>query len=206
MEKSKNLSLFVGVNQEEGSVHFKLHKEFVRMERITPSDCPLSINYSFSVSPFGELLVASTSKGVCYMAFYEDQLEAIQQLKARFSRSTFAEQLDPWHTKIAAIFREDGENLETINLHLQGTEFQFEVWNELLKIPLGELSTYGEIAQDIGKPKASRAVGTAIGSNPVAFVVPCHRVVQKSGKLGGYMWGTERKKKLISWEAEKIMN
>lgn len=200
MEKSGDLSLFDAVGE---STSHRLQKEFVKLERMIALDRSLSINYSFSESPFGKTLVASTSKGVCYMAFYEDKKKAVQEFKARFPHSTFEEQSDEWHVKANSIFEEDCKNLETINLHIQGTDFQFQVWNELLKIPLGELSTYGEIAQRIGKPNASRAVGTAIGSNPVAFIVPCHRVVQKSGKIGGYMWGTQRKVKIIAWEAEK---
>lgn len=205
MSKSKELTLFGGMNQRGDATIHRLEMEFVQLEKITLLDNPLSINYAFSESPFGELIVASTSKGVCYMAFYEDQSKAIRQFQARFPSSTFQQQSDEWQAKTIAIFKEDWENLETINLHLKGTDFQFKVWNELLKIPLGELSTYSEIAQQIGKSQASRAVGTAIGSNPVAFIVPCHRVVQKSGKPGGYMWGSERKRKIISWEAEKIL-
>jgi AraC family transcriptional regulator of adaptative response/methylated-DNA-[protein]-cysteine methyltransferase len=90
---------------------------------------------------------------------------------------------------------------KTIALHVKGTEFQLKVWAALLEIPFGELSNYGEIAQQIGHSKASRAVGTAIGSNPIALLIPCHRVVQANGKLGGFKWGLERKAAIIAWEA-----
>ncbi len=88
-------------------------------------------------------------------------------------------------------------------MHLKGTDFQLKVWEALLKIPMGKLSTYGSIAKEIDNPKASRAVGTAIGDNPVAFLIPCHRVIQASGNIGGYMWGTTRKKAIIGWESAK---
>lgn len=205
MIESRNLSLFDGVNQQEDSSNPILQNVFVQLERMTSPEASLSINYSFSESLFGKILIASSSIGVCYMAFYEDQSKAIEQFKVRFPNATIVEQYDEWHRKAKAIFKEEKQDLEMIHLHLQGTEFQFQVWNELLKIPLGELSTYGEIARKIGKPKASRAVGTAIGSNPVAYIVPCHRVVQKSGKIGGYMWGVPRKRNIISWESGKVI-
>ncbi|HLW30052.1 MAG TPA: methylated-DNA--[protein]-cysteine S-methyltransferase, partial [Brumimicrobium sp.] len=100
-------------------------------------------------------------------------------------------------------FSQDWARIKKIKLHIKGTDFQLKVWKTLLEIPLGKLSTYGEIAQHIQKPKAARAVGTAIGSNPIAFLIPCHRVVQSSGGIGGYMWGADRKVKIINWETGK---
>ncbi len=101
------------------------------------------------------------------------------------------------------IFQNDWSKLNEIKLHLKGTDFQLKVWDTLLKIPMGQLSTYGNIAEQIGNPNASRAVGTAIGSNPVAFLIPCHRVIQASGNIGGYMWGNTRKTAIIGWESAK---
>ena len=103
------------------------------------------------------------------------------------------------------IFTQDWQQLENIKLHLKGTSFQLKVWETLLKIPMGQLSTYGNIAASIEKPTASRAVGTAIGSNPVAFLIPCHRVIQSTGLFGGYMWGPTRKAAIIGWEAAKTI-
>ena len=105
--------------------------------------------------------------------------------------------------KAISILQSNHHDLSEIKLHLKGTEFQLKVWESLLKIPMGELTTYGEIAKNIGNNKASRAVGTAIGSNPVAFLIPCHRVIQSSGHFGGYMWGTTRKTVIIGWEGAK---
>jgi AraC family transcriptional regulator of adaptative response/methylated-DNA-[protein]-cysteine methyltransferase len=99
------------------------------------------------------------------------------------------------------IFTHDWDKLHQVKLHLKGTDFQLKVWETLLKIPMGELATYGKIAEKIHKPRASRAVGTAIGNNPVAFLIPCHRIIQSSGHFGGYMWGNTRKTAIIGWEA-----
>jgi AraC family transcriptional regulator of adaptative response/methylated-DNA-[protein]-cysteine methyltransferase len=99
------------------------------------------------------------------------------------------------------IFKQNGHELKQVKLHLKGTEFQLKVWEALLKIPAGQLISYGQLAQRIDKPKAARAVGTANGDNPVAFLIPCHRVIQSSGALGGYHWGLSRKAAMIGWEA-----
>ncbi|MNT75939.1 Methylated-DNA--protein-cysteine methyltransferase [compost metagenome] len=102
------------------------------------------------------------------------------------------------------IFSHDWSKLNQVKLHLKGTEFQLKVWEALLKIPMGKLATYGNLAKQLQNPNASRAVGTAIGDNPVAFLIPCHRVIQSSGALGGYHWGLNRKTAMIGWEAAKM--
>lgn len=102
------------------------------------------------------------------------------------------------------IFQNDWSKLQQIKLHLKGTEFQLKVWEVLLKVPMGKLATYGTIAEQLGNPNASRAVGTAIGSNPVAFLIPYHRVIQSTGIFGGYMWGNTRKTAIIGWEGANI--
>src|SRR5690606_8306188 len=163
----------------------------------------LSINYSFAESPFGNLIVASTSKGVCYMAFDPDEANALNNLIQKFPNATFQQKLDLIQQHALSIFQNDWRKLSEIKLHLKGTDFQLKVWETLLKIPAGQLSTYGNIAAQIGNANASRAVGTAIGSNPVAFLIPCHRVIQSSGNIGGYMWGETRKTAIIGWESAK---
>lgn len=187
----------------------RLHDLFVNIEGMTPAEYKngaknLSINYSFAESPFGDLIVASTSKGICYMAFQEDENKALNDLKQKFSNATFQRKLDLLQQNALFIFQDDWSKLHQIKLHLKGTEFQLKVWEALLKIPMGKLSTYGEIAKEIGNAKASRAVGTAIGSNLVAFLIPCHRVIQSTGNFGGYMWGNTRKTAIIGWENAKI--
>lgn len=187
----------------------RLHDLFVNIEGMTPSEYKnggknLVINYHFSESPFGNIIVASTSKGICYMAFYEKEEAALENLKTNFPLAFFEKKSDLTQQNALAIFGDDWSNLKQIKLHLKGTDFQLKVWETLLKIPMGQLSTYGKIAEQIGQPTASRAVGTAIGSNPIAFLIPCHRVIQSSGNIGGYMWGTTRKTAIIGWESAKV--
>lgn len=137
------------------------------------------------------------------MAFETDEDSALLNLKVKFPNATFHLKTDAIQQGALSIFQNDWTKLPEIKLHLKGTAFQMKVWDSLLKIPMGQLSTYGNIAKQIGSPKASRAVGTAIGSNPIAFLIPCHRVIQSSGNVGGYMWGSTRKTAIIGWENAK---
>ncbi|UCS92843.1 methylated-DNA--[protein]-cysteine S-methyltransferase [Echinicola marina] len=187
----------------------RLHDLFVNIEGMTPGEYKnggtnLQINYSFSGTPFGEILVASTSKGICYLAFLEDEPYTIEGLVSRFPNASFKNREDQLQQNALRIFQQDWTKMDQIKLHLKGSDFQLKVWESLLKIPMGKLTTYGQIAEKINNPKASRAVGTAIGSNPVAFLIPCHRVIQASGIFGGYMWGPARKTAIIGWEAAMI--
>lgn len=183
----------------------RLHDLFIQIEGMTPAEYKqggqdLIINYSFVETLFGEVLVASTHKGICALSFVEDQAEALQQLKLQFPKAQLVEQIDEFQTNALAFFQKDWAQLPEIKLHLKATDFQLKVWQSLLRIPMGRLSTYGQIAQNIDHAKAARAVGTAIGSNPVAFLIPCHRVIRSTGLLGGYEWGTLRKTAMIDWE------
>lgn len=187
----------------------RLHDLFVNIEGMTPAEYKnggknLEINYSFAESPFGNIIVASTQKGVCFMAFAEDETIGFNDLKHKFPNAAFSRKLDLAQQNALFIFQNDWSKLSEIKLHLKGTDFQLKVWETLLKIPMGQLSTYGTIAQQIQKPNASRAVGTAIGNNPVAFLIPCHRVIQSSGVFGGYMWGNTRKTAIIGWEGAQV--
>lgn len=187
----------------------RLHDLFVSIEGMTPGEYKnggesLEINYSFAESPFGKLIVASTSKGICHMSFIDDDQTAFDDLKSRFPNAIYRQFLDKYQQDGLSIFQNDWSKQEQIKLHLNGTPFQLKVWETLLKIPSGSLSVYGSIAQKIERPKATRAVGSAIGKNPVAFLIPCHRVIQSSGKIGGYMWGNTRKSAIIGWEAAQM--
>ncbi|WP_288245180.1 methylated-DNA--[protein]-cysteine S-methyltransferase [uncultured Chryseobacterium sp.] len=215
LEHAKNLlkkekaSLFDAALETGLSSTSRLHDLFVNIEGMSPAEYKnggknLRINYSFSESPFGKIITASTEKGICYMAFEENKEQALKDLQNKFPNASFFEKEDELQHNALSIFNKDWSKLNTIKLHLKGTDFQLKVWESLLKIPLGKLSTYGNLANEIGSPKASRAVGTAIGSNPVAFLIPCHRVIQSSGKIGGYMWGSDRKQMIIGWESAKI--
>jgi AraC family transcriptional regulator, regulatory protein of adaptative response / methylated-DNA-[protein]-cysteine methyltransferase len=186
----------------------RLHDLFIKIEGMTPGEFKnggvnLFINYSYAETPFGNILVASTPKGICYMAFADDEQQALIDLQHHFPKAHFKQMLDIIQQNALYIFTHDWSKLHQIKLHLRGTDFQLKVWETLLKIPMGQLSTYGTIAEQIKNPNASRAVGTAIGSNPVAFLIPCHRVIQATGTFGGYMWGRTRKTAIIGWEAAK---
>lgn len=186
----------------------RLHDLFINIEGMTPGEFKnagesLYINYSFAESPFGNLIIASTSKGICHMAFIENTEKALKELKARFANANYNQVVDKLQQDALFIFRSDWSKLNQIKLHLNATPFQLKVWEALLKIPHGQMTTYGNIAKKIAAPKASRAVGTAIGSNPVAYLIPCHRVIQASGNFGGYAWGNTRKTAMIGWEASQ---
>ncbi len=187
----------------------RLHDLFINIEGMTPGEYKnggrsLVINYSFKHSPFGEMLVASTTKGVCHISFVEGQLVALHNLKSSFCNAIFEHKQDSFQLDVMAALNRDWRGVNaastTIQLHLKGTAFQLKVWQALLNIPLGSLSTYGAVAKNLGNANAARAVGTAIGHNPVALIVPCHRVIQATGKLGGYRWGGARKTAIVGWE------
>ncbi|WP_336958408.1 methylated-DNA--[protein]-cysteine S-methyltransferase [Chryseobacterium contaminans] len=215
LEHAKNLlkeekaSIFDTAYETGLSSTSRLHDLFVKIEGMSPAEYKnggksLAINYSFSESPFGNILVASTEKGICYMAFENDKETALGNLQHKFPNASFFEKQDALQKNALSIFDKDWTKLNTIKLHLKGTDFQLKVWESLLTIPMGKLSTYGNLAEKIGNPKASRAVGTAIGSNPVAFLIPCHRVIQSTGHLGGYRWGADRKQMIVGWESSQL--
>lgn len=186
----------------------RLHDLFINIEGMTPAEFKnggsgLVINHSFAETPFGDILIASTVKGVCSMTFESGEPGSLVKLKERFPAAKFEQKTDIHQQNALFIFRDDNKELKNIKLHLKGTDFQLKVWSALLKIPSGRLSTYGDIATRINNAAASRAVGTAIGSNPVAYLIPCHRVIRSTGAFGGYMWGTDRKTAMIGWEAAK---
>tara|TARA_Y100001934_G_C12381859_1_gene792890 strand:- start:1926 stop:2783 length:858 start_codon:yes stop_codon:yes gene_type:complete len=187
----------------------RLHDLFINIEGMTPGEfknggAKLQINYSFSHTLFGSIIVASTSKGICHLHFENNEMTALRNLQSRFPNAVFIQAEDHYQLEALSLFQKNWHNLKEIKLHLVGTPFQIKVWESLLHIPLGSLATYGDIAESINKPKSARAVGSAIGRNPIAFLIPCHRVIQSSGNLGGYMWGIDRKKALIGWESAQI--
>ncbi|NTD99984.1 methylated-DNA--[protein]-cysteine S-methyltransferase [Agrobacterium tumefaciens] len=207
--KENQASLFETALETGLSGTSRLHDLFVNIEGMTPGEyknggANLNVNYSFAETPFGNIIVAATPKGICHLVFVEDEQIALEQLISKFPAANFHHQLDSIQQNALFIFQNDWTTLQEIKLHLKGTDFQLKVWETLLKIPFGKLSTYGSIANKLENPKACRAVGTAIGDNPVAFLIPCHRVIQSSGALGDYHWGTERKMAIIGWEAAKI--
>ncbi len=184
----------------------RLHDLFATIEGMTPGEYKnggqqLLINFSYAETPFGDVMVASTPKGVCHMAFIENEDEGTQNLRQQFPNASFTRKVDMLQQSALRVFADDWSNMERIRLHLMGTPFQLKVWETLLHIPFGKLSTYSAIGKAIELPKASRAVGSAVGNNPVAYLIPCHRVIQSSGVLGRYHWGEVRKTAIIGWEA-----
>jgi AraC family transcriptional regulator of adaptative response/methylated-DNA-[protein]-cysteine methyltransferase len=174
----------------------------VRINAITPEErtgAGLEIDYGFARTRLGEMLVASTDKGICRMVFADDRAASLAELGRLFPRAALRERSRPSHARALAFF-DPLEESGVVDLHIGGTPFQMEVWKALLGISRGELSTYGKIAAKLGLPRASRAVGAAVGRNPVAGIIPCHRVVRADGALGGYMWGPERKAAILQWE------
>ena len=186
----------------------RLHDLFISIEGMTPGEYKnegenLQINYSFAETFFGDVLIASTAKGVCHISFARDQEEELLVLRSRFPRALFVQRTDLHQQNALQLFKNDWKDLEKIKLHLKASPFQIKVWEALLRIPFGSVSTYANIANDIQLPTASRAVGTAIAKNPVAFLIPCHRVIRSTGLIGEYHWGNTRKSALLGWEAAR---
>ena len=154
--------------------------------------------YCYNTS-LGKALIANTSNGICFVALAEEENEMLQELKLRFQDKELFHEENPLHLQVIDII--NGKKPENaVRLDIRGTDFQKKVWNALLEIPYGETSTYSEIAQHIGMPKASRAVGNAVGRNSIAVLIPCHRVIRASGELGGFRWGIEIKKRILEQE------
>ncbi len=176
----------------------KTNFKFVAFSKQEISNPNLEIYYQIYKTKIGQILIASTEIGVCYVAFETKEKPSFLYLKEIYPNAKFILEMKNLHQTILD-FIDGNENVE-ITFHIKGTEFQFDVWKALLEIPKGSLTSYGAIANKIKKPKAFRAVGTAIGNNPISLLIPCHRVIQSSGNFGGYMWGLPTKFLLIGWE------
>ncbi len=185
----------------------RLHDLFIQVEGMTPGEYQqggknLLIYYSRAETIFGNILIASTYKGICHISFIQQNSETPEtEILNRFPASALEQKTDLHQQQALKLFQDDWSDLNRIKLHLKGTPFQIKVWNALLHIPMGSLKSYLQIATEIGDHRASRAVGTAIGNNPIAFLIPCHRVITSSGNPGGYHWGIDRKSAIIGWEA-----
>ncbi|MDN5214784.1 methylated-DNA--[protein]-cysteine S-methyltransferase [Fulvivirgaceae bacterium BMA12] len=191
----------------------RLHDLFVNIEAVTPGEFKnkgkgLSIYYGFYQSPFGPYMLAVTDRGICALHFtgeYPDE-KYLDLLKANWPEADFVQDATVTNTYHKHLFNPQEDKSKTkITLLLKGTNFQLKVWNALLQIPSGCLTSYDTIARKIGNPGASRAVGSAIGANPVGFIIPCHRVINKIGAVGNYRWGSTRKRAIIGWEASQLL-
>ncbi|MGR7995422.1 MULTISPECIES: methylated-DNA--[protein]-cysteine S-methyltransferase [unclassified Xanthobacter] len=189
----------------------RLHDLFVVHEAMSPGEwktggAGLLIRYGFHPSPFGQALAMSTGRGLCGLAFADagEEVAALADMRARWPNADYVE--DPAATAplVSRIFNPTAwRDDQPLRIVFIGTDFEIRVWETLLRIPMGRATTYSSIAAHVGKPKAARAVGAAVGKNPISFVVPCHRVLGKSGDLTGYHWGLTRKRAILGWEAGK---
>lgn len=188
----------------------RLHDLMINVHAATPGEIQsggdgVAIEYGVHESPFGDALIATTSRGICSLAFISPDHPdaALQDLAHRWPKATLQENLSATRRAARAVFGDGGGNL---SLYLKGTNFQIRVWEALLRIPSGRAVTYEDIARQIGQPTAMRAVGAAVGQNPIAYLIPCHRVLRKSGVFGDYHWGPARKKAILAWESSRALD
>jgi AraC family transcriptional regulator of adaptative response/methylated-DNA-[protein]-cysteine methyltransferase len=187
----------------------RLHDLFVTHEGMSPGSYKakgkgLTIRYGFHDCPFGRVLLMMTDQGICGLAFADPGQEAaaLSDMRGRWPEASYLEEPAATGPQVARIFTPASWKAEQpLRIVFIGTEFETRVWQTLLKVPLGRATTYSDIAGHIGNARASRAVGAAVGRNPISFVVPCHRVLGKSGGLCGYHWGLTRKQAILGWEA-----
>lgn len=190
----------------------RLHDLMVRCESITPGEykkqgAGLTIEYGAHSSPFGFCFIAVTSRGVCKLAFYDQQREhalLVDELQADWPNATLVHSPTATEYSFKQIFG-NGQSGGDIKLLLKGTPFRLQVWEALLRIPSGQLLSYQQVADAIGKPNSVRAVASAIASNHIGYVIPCHRVIRNTGGLSEYRWGAYRKRSLIGWEQAQIV-
>ena len=188
----------------------RLYDHFVHLEAITPGEFKtggigLTIEYGKHDTPFGDVFIATTPRGICNLAFleHEGMDEHLADLYKKWPHAEIYENHDRTLVVIEAMFGKEMKLDRPLSLHVSGTNFQTSVWKALVQIPPGTVASYSQVANAIGHPRSARAVGLAAGANPVAFLIPCHRVIQQSGKLGGYHWGETRKHAIHAWEAAR---
>lgn len=188
----------------------RVYDLFVTLEAVTPQEYKekgsgIGIDYGFHQTPFGECIIGVTDRGVCHLSFLADanRHEAVAGLEMAWENAQLRQNDNLTEKTASIIFHKEPSTDEKLNILVKGTNFQVKVWNALLQIPLGSVSTYQSIAAGIGQPKALQAVGSAVGANPVAYLIPCHRVIRKSLVIGEYHWGPERKKAMLGWEMAK---
>lgn len=186
----------------------RLYDHFVQLEAVTPGEYKLRgkglrIEYALQATPFGQVFIAVTQRGITQLQFVDEEKieDCVSRLRLQWPLAEILEEGQKTTELIKLIFFQKSNLQKPLSLHVKGTNFQVNVWKALLQIPPACLVSYKQIAQAVGQPKAARAVGTAIGHNPVAFAIPCHRVIQQSGKIGGYRWGENRKHAMHAWES-----
>ena len=205
LEKSENLlDTTYGVGLSSLG---RLHDLFVTTEAVTPGQyksggAGLIIRYGLHDTPFGKALIGTTERGICHLGFVKNsEGDAIDSLYADWQQAQMIEDYNATALLVEPIFDLSQRTRKPLHLHLRGTNFQLKVWEALLRIPPGAVVSYQGLAKQAGRPRASRAVGTALGRNPIAVLIPCHRVIRKLGEFGNYRYGVVRKKALLGWEA-----
>lgn len=187
----------------------RLHDLFVKCEAVSPGEFKnqgksLIIQWEVIPTSFGDTLIAETNKGICKVSFISPDADPLERLTMDFPYASFHKELGTNGSLLKEYFETWEVPRERINIHFKGTPFQIQVWKALLEIPAGNLVSYRDIGTKIGKPKAVRAIGTAIGHNPIAYLIPCHRVIKSNGLMGHYRWTDERKKAINAFEAVRI--
>lgn len=183
----------------------RVYDLFVTLEAVTPQEyktngAGLTIEYGFHETLFGECLVGLTERGICHFTFVEDDpLLNLQRLQTEWKNAIIRQNQTATAAVASQVFQKNGSPT-SLKLLVRGTNFQVKVWEALLRIPEGYVASYQTVAQMIGQPKAMQAVGSAVGANPVGFLIPCHRVIRKEGLVGEYHWGATRKKAILGWE------
>jgi len=188
----------------------RLYDHFVQLEAVTPGEykqrgAGLVIDHGMHDTPFGQAFVALTPRGICNFSFLDEQAPQtpLSALAQRWPEAELREAPSRTQSVIHTMFDGSKAPDRPISLHVSGTNFQISVWRALLQIPPAKVVSYAQVASAVGNPKAARAVGLAVGANPVALMIPCHRVIQQNGKLGGYHWGETRKQAIHAWEAAR---
>jgi AraC family transcriptional regulator of adaptative response/methylated-DNA-[protein]-cysteine methyltransferase len=212
LDQSKNL---VTAAEDAGlSSQSRVYDLFTTLEAVTPQEykqhgAGIRIEYGIHETPFGNCLIGVTERGICWLSFLqtdEDPRTEIESMKGHWHNSTFHQDQELTYIFADKIFNPDRMEGEKLHVFVKGTNFQLKVWEALLRIPIGEVTTYKNIAATIKSPRAMQAVGSAVGSNPIAYLIPCHRVIRKDGILGDYRWSSARKKSIIGWEMAKSGN
>lgn len=188
----------------------RVYDLFTTLEAVTPAEyrqrgTGIRIEYGFHTTPFGNCLIGITERGICWLSFIlsdQEGRDALQEMKSCWYNSVFHEDQDLTENFINRIF--EMSSPQKLHLFVKGTNFQVKVWEALLRIPAGRLTTYQDIARQVERPKAQQAVGSAIGSNSIAYLIPCHRVIRKDGILGEYRWSAIKKKSIIGWEMARL--
>ncbi len=185
----------------------RLHDLFVSVEAVTPGEfktrgAGLKIEYGFHPTPFGWCLLGTSRRGICWLSFGGEQSKRklAGELRAHWRGAACVEEPGSTAPVACRIFSALNGERTGLSLLVMGTNFQVKVWEALLKVPAGSLTSYETIGRSLGCPSAARAIGSAVGQNAIAYLIPCHRVIQKSGLIGGYRWGPARKRAIIAWE------